>query len=132
MPDTIPDLWPADLPPRIEDVPPVTILKRQAALLADKTKGVIGATVERSRSGDPQQEFIYDFFLTAPALGGYRYHLFYIQHGISLYPVSIGVPDRIVVSAGSEEIFLEAIRDLLSEERTRKVIASLWAQSKAS
>lgn len=132
MPDAIPDLWPSDLRAPTTVVPPVAILKRQGALLSDKTQGVVGAIVLGAPSLTTETSFTYDFYLTAPAIGSsYKYHLFTIQHGMSLYPVKVSRPDHPVVEVAAETDFLTRVREILSDAKTRQVIDILWAQSEA-
>ncbi len=78
---------------------------------------------------EPPDGLRHSFYITAPALGGYRYKLFSVSHkAISIYPLSIsfdGKPSK----ATNEEEFRTALRDIFASERTKKVVQSLLAQS---
>lgn len=136
------NLWPDDISVT-EQVPPVAILKEQGSLLGQRTKNLVEGRVSAADAEGPgfsDQDFCYEFDLVAPALG-YRYQLFRIQHGVDFYPLGIDwdSPDNVSISnlhgeAGieNEEKFLEALEIIFSSEKTRKVIGSLIAQSRAA
>src|SRR5881296_859505 len=81
------DLWGEIQPPDVRT--PVSILREQAALLGQKTKNLVEASVETTSSGGT---FYHTFKLVAPALDNYTYQLFRIRHGIQLYPVYVEGP----------------------------------------
>ncbi|WP_008311500.1 hypothetical protein [Leptolyngbya sp. PCC 6406] len=82
--------------------------------------------------------FAYDFYITAPALGNYRYLLFRISHGFDdVYPTTIFVDgdlrqelqvesDRLV--ANSEQEFEECLAEIFKTAKTKKVISVLFSQ----
>ena len=132
------NLWPEDIAVS-EDVPPVSILKEQGALLRGRTNELVEGQV-RGTPSDYGRKYRYAFELVAPALDGYRYELFSITHGAEAYPLEIDwdSPDshNLLAVAGedgiqNEEGFLKALEIIFSSEKTRKVIASLNAQSRA-
>lgn len=141
------DLWPDDLQ-QIKVKTPVAILKEQASLLGPKTQNLVEAEVKRSETTEEEGIFYYVFFITAPALGNYRYRLFDVHHGIELYPARIRPDDEIFhellsshlsfpVPTGLSESFpvrsadelLEALRAILNAKKTRNVINALRAQA---
>jgi hypothetical protein len=130
MPTTFPDLWPTEITVS-GPVPPVAILRGQAAHLAEKTKGLVTADVRSVPEGGDQ--FVYAFDLVAPALDDYRYMLFVIRHGVSLYPVELHAtrlrqePWR----AANPDEFTRVLKEVLSQEATLQVVRSLIAQSTA-
>ncbi|MFN7922708.1 MAG: hypothetical protein U0Q16_21565 [Bryobacteraceae bacterium] len=78
-------LWPTLRP---DSAPtPLSILRRQAQLLFRTTKGLLeGEVVTEGREG----WFTHGFFVVAPVLGSFRYHMFDLQHQVSpLYPVTV-------------------------------------------
>jgi hypothetical protein len=124
------NLW-GDLP-KIDDIkPPVTILKEQALGLEKLTKGILTAEVSVSRL---YSTIHLDFRLVAPALSGYEYSLASAEHSIEMYPVKL-IPtwgtysDQI--DCGTPDEFEEALAQIFTDTRTRRVIQSLLAQSKA-
>jgi hypothetical protein len=130
MPATIPDLWPQDFGTS-GPVPPVAILRGQAAALAERTKGLVTAEV-RNWSEDPGR-FCYAFELIAPALDDYRYRLFTIDHDINLYPVELRAPviRPETYRAANPEEFAAVLKEVLSRDETLRVVRSLIAQSTA-
>ena len=133
------NLWPEDI--AVTDyVPPVAILKEQGALLGHLTKNLVKGDVRGPSSEHPTNLFHYTFELVAPTLYGYRYELFGISHGADFYPLKIDwdSPDNpiqwaLAVDAGieNEEQCLKALEGIFSSTRTRRVIGSLIAQSRA-
>jgi hypothetical protein len=126
-----PSLWPEDI--AVTDaVAPVVILKEQASLLGQRTQNLVEARVYPGQSHYIEYPFVYYFELIAPALDNYRYRLFGISHGVEFYPVRMefeefdGYRDAI-----SEREFMEELAKIFSSERTKRIISSLIAQSKA-
>jgi hypothetical protein len=112
-------------------VAPVVILKEQASLLGQRTQNLVEARVlpgqSRNNSG-----FVYYFELVAPALDNYRYQLFEISHGVEFYPVRIEFEEFSGPrNAISESDFMQELGNIFSSARTKRIISSLLAQSKA-
>lgn len=152
----IPDLWPADIE-QSEITPPVAILREQAAALGKKTGYLLEGRVDTSvtqgpagarfvqmsrealgltRAGNDPRLFLHRFLVVAPALDGYAYELFWIEHGADQYParapeldVKEGEPSELTLA--SEHDLLEYIRLVLNSEKTRRIVGSLLAQVKA-
>lgn len=128
------NLWPEDIAVT-GVVAPVTILKDQASVLGQRTKNLVEGRVKQG-TGDPlgNNKFSYDFDLVAPALNNYRYHLFSIWHGVEFYPLIISSSAAfpgVELEVPNEEEFLNALGSIFSSEKTRRVITSLIAQSRA-
>ena len=104
---------------------PLSILREQAALLGQKTKGLLEAKVYTDASG---AGFTHRFVLVLPALGNYTYELFAINNGIEFYPVHIRGP-RGSVLLESEDAFLNWLQEKLSSPETKRIIANLFAQA---
>jgi hypothetical protein len=121
------DLWP-DTIATTDIKPPVAILREQAALLAQKTNGLVeGKVTTTTDSG----RIIHSFFLVAPALGQYRYQLFWVAHDITLYPVGVYF-DAFERDAPSEEELLRILKEIFFSETTLRVVHSLVAQSRSA
>ncbi len=134
------DLWPNEFE-RIEVKAPVTILREQASALGDKTKNIVSARVDKSRSALGEEPFVYSFVIEAPALN-YEYELFSIGHDIEMYPVKIflgsDLKDEFLheidkfhsyVQADNEEEFIIYLKRIFSSEKSVRVIGSILAQS---
>ena len=138
MAQPIPDLWPEIEQSQV--VPPVAILREQAALLGKKTNHLLEGRVDTTTS--PDGRFVHSFYIVAPALDDYTYKLFEIGHGADPYPVLVpGLPHRgargeLVPAEGlrlaSEQELLDYIRKILNSDGTKRVIGSLLAQIKAT
>ena len=150
------DLWPQNL--NLEAGPtPLSILRTQASLLADKTQGVLEGAVETWSAGP---DIYHRFDIVVPALGRYRYELFKVHHSPTLYPVVVDevpppapaatapppfvplsaaeVMDRMlaprapVVALRDEAAFREWLRQTLASEQTQRIISSLYGQAVAA
>jgi len=132
MAESTRDLWPPDLGVS-SLVPPLAILREQAALLSQKTKGFLeGEVVTRAERGprNKAEPFLHEFRIRAPALGDYRYELFDVRHDFELYPVVVRVyPADIELEADCEDKFLELLKQIFSYDSTRRVIGALLANS---
>jgi len=131
------NLWPEDIAVN-EVVAPVAILKDQASLLGERTKNLVEGRVTQREHHFHEPDFVYDFYLVAPALNNYRYRLFSISHDVQFYPLAIeegGVSDLngrdSQFQVSNEEEFLEALATMFSSERTKGIISSLIAQSRS-
>jgi hypothetical protein len=143
------DLWPTEIG-RPRQTAPVAILRRQAALLTDKTHGVVTAHLEIAKAspgsaGARNDMFAYRFVLVAPHLDSYRLPLFVLSHSADLYPVHIH-PEGYIrpevedigmyngtapIKADNEAQLNEVLGVLFHLGTTRKIIRALLAQSEA-
>ena len=131
MANLIVDLWPEDIGVAEDMVSPASVLREQAALLGQKTKNLVQA--EARMTGESKDaEFAYSFYLLAPAMGSYRFHLFYILHPLDFYPLKFGCDyvEPTVEIIASEEGLLRKLRDVFAAEKTVRVIKAIIAQSK--
>jgi len=137
MADTIPDLWPDIEQSKV--VPPVAILREQAAALGNKTGHLLeGRVITRT---DEDGNYIYHtFYVVAPALDNYSYNLFSISHGAEPYPVTVPHPRRMdsgrhpyprSLEINSEKELLDYLREVLNSEKTKRIVGSLLAQVKS-
>jgi hypothetical protein len=131
-------------------IPPVTILRQQATMLGQTTKGILQAEVKHYNE-EFSKGFVYDFLILAPALGNYKYQLLEIRHDVELYPVKIETEKSIgddvvgklntaginsaqssdgwVFTAKTEEDLMEVLKVIFRSNKSKEVIASLIAQS---
>ena len=148
------DLWPTDLDAVATAKSPITILKAQASILGSKTKNIVKAYVRRFPPDHPalsrqwraakskRQEaepFNYGFYLQAPALDNYTYHLFTLSFGVEAYPAHFLVDDDIAkemsvdqtegIVVNDEKQFERVLSEVLASQKTRKVISAIWTQS---
>jgi hypothetical protein len=123
MVDNPTDFWPKDIG-EVKVVAPVSLMRSQAALLFEKTKGLLEGRINvRTSIGS----FYYSFQIVVPALGGYVYELFRVENSVNLYPVK-GTFEGLTTDLESEEAFTQWLKDVLSSERTRTIVGSLLSQ----
>jgi hypothetical protein len=122
------DLWPkAKFDSEL--VTPVSIMRRQAALLGEKTQQLVTAEVSTSASID---HIVHHYFrLVVPALDNYKYQLFAVEHRVEqLYPLEGNFESIISTTIPDQAAFVEWLRRVLSSESTLKKIDSLMAQAR--
>jgi hypothetical protein len=122
------DLWPSDI--EVGNlVSPVTVLKEQAALLGTKTRNLVEGKVELTDSG--RKDFVYVFYLVAPALKNYRYRLLHVNCPVEFYPATIvfEAKNKGGYVANDYDEFVRKLGEVLSDEKTKSVIKALISQS---
>jgi hypothetical protein len=151
MLDTIPNLWPTDIVLNV--VSPLAILRTQAGLLSEMTKGLLTAEVATVETDNGAVRHLLD--LIAPALNGYRHRLMSVTHRRDMiYPVTViaeGFPPKFhakvmaqaVASisevltpltggsypqAATQQEFLEMAGEILHSPEVRSLIQSLIAR----
>jgi hypothetical protein len=121
------DLWPK-AKFETDIVTPVSILRRQAALLGEKTQQLVTADVSTNAMGSIVD---HSFRLVVPALDNYKYELFRVTHKVDeLYPLIGHFEDRGVPGLRDQSAFVQWLKEILSSESTLKKIDSLMAQAK--
>jgi hypothetical protein len=103
---------------------PFIILKEQAAMLAQQTKGLLIGDVQRLQQGTSN---LLSLRIVAPSLGNYRYAVAQVTHDAQLYPLTIKslADERFVKECDAEAEFEIALGEVLSSREVRKVIAAL-------
>ena len=118
--DTQTDFWGEIAPAEVRT--PAAIMREQAALLGAKTRYLIEAVVETEVSGS---RFIHRFNLVVPAMDNYKYELFKVYHGVSIYPVTEYGESKMLKT---EEEFSDWLRGVLSSPATKKLVGNLLVQ----
>ena len=133
MANTETSLWPADLYIPPAQTPPITILREQAAWLGQQTRNLIEGEIITTDAGDSRM--IHALEARAMTLNGYTYTLFYVEHDINLYPVTLyrsfaaaKAQADPIASANSEEEFKAALRKLFASEETRRTLGAMMPQ----
>jgi hypothetical protein len=145
------DLWPDGLS-AVDQRSPLTVLKEQASLLGEKTQNIVIAVLEDVNTLGPwslkKYPFKYEFLLTCPALGHYRFRLFSIGYDIDIYPVRFALDSDvageifedfeetheepgmdILLLASNEEEFSKILKRIFSSRKTVQVIRALLSQA---
>jgi hypothetical protein len=126
------NLW-GQLPETAKIKTPYAILLEQAAMLRELTNGLLIGDVKRVEPA-AQPEFEIKLLIVAPALANYSYTVVTVIYPvITLYPVTLNLSSESekLIECHSEEEFMQALENVLSSEKTQKVIASLLAQIQA-
>lgn len=83
MSTTAASLWPDDI--KVNVLPPLAILRHQAAKLRTLTEGILEADVVTTTG---QEDFVvHRLEIVAPQLGGRRYGVLTVTHRTTFYPV---------------------------------------------
>jgi hypothetical protein len=121
------NLWPDDFG-QMSIRTPVSILREQAQALGSKTGNVV---VGRVRTvGQLDRKFLWGFDIFCAPLS-YQMLLLTVEHGIVLYPVEIvvmGVEEKLLATTPEE--LTAHLREIFSRDTTKKIIASMIAQSR--
>jgi hypothetical protein len=127
----IQNLWPTDFG-EVKQKTPVSILREQGRALAERTENIVVGRVE-SGAGQGGDQFKHYFYLYCPPLG-YQIGLLYVEHGIDLYPASIfEITDRgpqELIRVDTPEQFTVRLKEMFAQDKVKRIIASLIAQSK--
>jgi hypothetical protein len=142
------DLWPQDIDVK-SVVPPVVILREQASLLAERTRGLVRGEVESAETpADELEEYVADalkpenriefthtLLLVAPALENYRYALLSVKHDFQPYPCKATFHPNPSLSTATEpdvsgeQEFVSWLKHVLASRETRRVIQALIYQA---
>ena len=122
------DFWPSDL---IDEsvIPPVTILKRAASELSDRTRGLLLGDVRFMGKGDDETLF-YSLQIVCPALDNFSYGILSMSHGIGLYPTSVTAAFLGDGEASNADELAALIRSVLQHDDVKRIVSSLIVQSK--
>ena len=124
------DLWPAGIGLDSEIKVPTSILKEQAALLAQKTRGLVVAEV-RGEADPRDGKFVDNFYLVGPNVS-YRYLLFTIRYPIELYPVELFFEpwNETGLPMYNEQDLIDNLKQLFAHQKTGQIIQAIIARSK--
>jgi hypothetical protein len=110
---------------------PFTILKEQAAILSEQTKGLLVGEIQRAQ--DSSKVTHLSMHILAPSLGNYRYEVVDVQHEVAIYPLIIfdkaGQPPK---RCHSEQEFEQSLGEILASQKTKKVISALLSDIQAN
>lgn len=108
---------------------PATILREQATLLTEMTKGILEGEIT---SGRTQNKLYHRLSIVAPSLDGYSYSILYATHNIITYPCTVlDEADNTIAECDNEQEFISVIEKILSSATVHKIVSALLSQSKA-
>ncbi len=118
------NLW-GDLPAFERVETPVQVIRAQAELLTELTKGDLVGFVTQSKPRLLGRPFAFELCVRAPALGTYRTTLLTISCKAHLYPLTVLSPRGKPRECQNEEELVEALRVILQGEEVRNLIGTL-------
>lgn len=104
---------------------PILVLREQADILTDITKGKIHAKV---RSGSSQEEGMYtSLYLTVPYLGDFRVNILYMTYGIGYFPLQVynEVGNPTSWSVHNMDEFKVTLMDILQSPKVKDLIRQI-------
>lgn len=111
--------------------PPIDMLRQAGNALAQSTDGQVEGIIFTANPGGSNQ-FRHTFYLRARALNDYTYPLFYVWHGVSLYPANVLRADdkqeKDTIICRSEAALHDTIQQILDERTTENLVEALLAQ----
>ncbi|MFN0079523.1 MAG: hypothetical protein ACKVY0_23910 [Prosthecobacter sp.] len=123
------NMW-GDLPTMEDTETPLQIMREQANVLKQATRGLLNASITTTPLTLGQMR--HSFYLVAPLLNDYRHLLFSVEHGIDPYPARFSAPRMVKpATCKSHKHFELILTALLQDASTRKAVASLIANSQA-
>lgn len=118
--------------PSIETIKvPLTILREQAKMLTELTKGVLMGRIRSKDKGNGLKAHTLE--IVAPLLHNYAFLVCIVDHNVQLYPLTLEAPSESkVYQCTSEEAFVKQLATLLRGDRVHCAIAGMLAQSKSA
>jgi hypothetical protein len=124
------NLW-GDLPEVQDERTPLTILKEQGERLKGLSKGILFGEI--TAGGLSTARFTYEFSIVAPLIGNYRYRLLGVQWELDFYPLEIVFyTTDMRYKCLKEEDFIEKLREIFTDKKTKDTIQKLLTHSRAS
>jgi len=121
------NLW-GDLPAVDDTATPLRMMREQANILRQVTRGVLHASITTTPLSEGRMR--HSFYLVAPLLNDYRHLLFSVEHGIDPYPAAFtsAHPSK-PLTCKKQKDFENILTSLLQDPSTRKAVAALIANS---
>ena len=112
---------------------PAIILQEQAGLLGKLTNEVLEGKVGRDLIGDSNR-MIVSLYVVAPALQRYRVKILGLDYNYdTVYPINVSNSiEGVRRQATNEDDLVSILREFLSSQRVKNVIATLIAESRMS
>ncbi|HTY88633.1 MAG TPA: hypothetical protein VMB80_14290 [Candidatus Acidoferrum sp.] len=108
---------------------PTAILREQAAMLNQLTRGVLIGSVEQEPTTN--NTLIYTFSITAPAINNHKFAILTLQYSLTIYPLALtDHTTQVQRQCLNEENFTSTLKSILSSTQVRRVIAALLIQSR--
>lgn len=121
------DLWPTDLLTPVADVEPRKVVEEQAALLGEKTGGLVLGTVRSTETSSGRK--LISMILTTPSLKDYEYVLLSVEQPARWYPCRI-THEGVTWVGETEASFRHYLASCLQSAATRRVISEIVAMGR--
>jgi len=106
---------------------PLAILRQQASLLGQTTRGLLEGIVTRQRAFDPGRDFSATLSIVAPSLDSYEVQVVEIKYPLACYPLEVSWSEG-DTKASDESEFVSVLGQVLSSKRTKTIIGRLLTQ----
>lgn len=132
MPSDTCSFWDLDLEEESLEETPRQVLTQQARLLGEITSDVLNGIVKTRRDPGESAYLLHDLIVIAPRLDAYRFIILRVSQPLTIYPLEIrgGLLEDTTYECNNIDEFKKDIREILSAEKTKKVIHSLYLQSR--
>lgn len=132
MPSDTHSFWGLDFEEESLEETPRQVLIQQAELLGDITDDFLRGVVITRKDPNNSEYLLHDLFVIAPRLDAYRYRILWISQPITIYPLQVrsSLLEEEVFECNDIDNFKEIIMRILSSEKSRRVIKSLYLQSR--
>ena len=131
MPSDTHSFWGLDFEEESLEETPRQVLIQQAEVLGEITNDLLRGAVNTRKDPQYSEYLLHDFVVVAPRLDGYRFKILQISQPITIYPLEIrgGMLEEEVIECNNIDEFKKYVKEILSSEKTKKVIQSLYVQS---
>jgi len=108
---------------------PTAILREQAAILNQLTRGFLIGSVEQEPTVN--NSLTYTLSITAPAVNNHKFRILTVQYSITIYPLTLtDHTTQVQRNCLNEEAFASTLRNILSSMQVKRVISALMIQSR--
>ncbi|MDP8238034.1 MAG: hypothetical protein P9X24_03005 [Candidatus Hatepunaea meridiana] len=125
------NLWGENLDSLKGLIPPIDILRTQAELLTEKTKGRVQGVIKKGEV-EGKDGLDVEFVLLVKELNNYKYQLFRIHYSrLVFYPLFLWTPENdemMPTIIDSEDRLILVLMEILGSTKTRMIIESLLSQ----
>lgn len=120
------NLW-GDLGALTTVKPPAVILKEQAEILTEKTKGLLRGEALKKTEGT---WFEFDLNIVVPRMGNYTTTVLKIRYPLDFFPLVIyDKVNEVKHECEGEESFVESLGRVLQSGGVRRILSSLISQA---
>lgn len=121
------------IPDAVDLRTPVTILKEQAEALTQATKGILKGEVSIDKNSYDNSLTAASLMIRVPFINDYSIRICSYSHGLDMYPGDFMAIDMTISEkVSTEEQFVIRLRDSLSSNKVKNILANLLSQARAA